>query len=126
MGKNKLEVQIGKSRVYLSEEGIMNIDVIGRIDERISNRLKELGQEFSDMIGKKLHIIVDLNKTGIPSTGARRVFQEELKGERYGKVALFGLHPVARVIGSFVMGVSRKKDMHFFKTREEALAWLKE
>jgi len=126
MGKNKLEVQIGESRVYLSEEGIMNVDVVGRIDERISNRLKELGQEFSDMVGKKLHMLVDLNKAGIPSTGARRVFQKELKDERYRKVAFWGLHPVARVIASFVMGVSRKKDMRFFKSREEALVWLKE
>jgi len=49
-----------------------------------------------------------------------------LEHERTGKVALFGLNPVARVIASFVMGVTRKKDMRFFKTREEALAWLRE
>jgi len=46
--------------------------------------------------------------------------------EKTGKVAVFGLHPVARVIASFVMGVSKNKDMRFFKAKEEALAWLKE
>jgi len=29
-------------------------------------------------------------------------------------------------MASFFMGASKKKDMRFFKTKEEALAWLKE
>ena len=49
-----------------------------------------------------------------------------LENEKIGKVALFGLHPVARVIAAFIMGITRKKDMRFFKSKEEALAWLKE
>jgi hypothetical protein len=43
-----------------------------------------------------------------------------------GKTAFFGMHPVARVIASFVMGVSPNKMMRFFKTKEDALIWLRE
>ncbi len=49
-----------------------------------------------------------------------------LEDKIFGKVALFGLHPVARVVASFFMGATKKKDMRFYKTRGEALAWLKE
>ena len=52
--------------------------------------------------------------------------QEAFEDEKIGKVALFGLHPVARVIASFVMGVTKKEDMRFFRTKEEALAWIKD
>jgi hypothetical protein len=30
------------------------------------------------------------------------------------------------VLASFVMGVTKKEEVYFFKTKEEALAWLKE
>ena len=46
--------------------------------------------------------------------------------EKLVKIAIFGLNPVARVIASFIMGVAKKKDQRFFKTKEEALAWLKQ
>ena len=46
--------------------------------------------------------------------------------EKIGKIAMFGMHPVARVVASFVMGVTNKEDMRFFKSKEDALLWLKE
>jgi hypothetical protein len=54
------------------------------------------------------------------------IFREAAEKVFKGKMAYFGMHPVARVIASFMMGVTRKQNMRFFKTREEALAWLKE
>jgi len=71
-------------------------------------------------------MLLDINKAGQVSSGARKIGKETFEDEKVGKVAFVGLHPVARVIASFVMGVTRKKDMRFFKTKEEALAWLKE
>ena len=52
--------------------------------------------------------------------------QEMFENEQNEKIALFGIHPVARVIASFVMGATKKKDIRFFKSREEAFLWLKE
>jgi hypothetical protein len=54
------------------------------------------------------------------------VWKEIIENERTDRIAIFGLHPVARVIASFIMGVTKKKEMRFFKTKEEALRWLKE
>ena len=34
------------------------------------------------------------------------------------------MHPVARVLASFVMTITKKNEIDFFKTKEEALAWL--
>ena len=73
-----------------------------------------------------MNVLVDLNKAGKPTSEARKIGKERLEEEGVGKVALFGLHPVARVLASFVMGVSKKEDMKFFKTKEEAIAWFKE
>ena len=72
----------------------------------------------------KANLCIDLNKAGMPSSGARKIGRKAFENEKVGKIAIFGLHPVARIIASFVMGVTRKEDLRFFKTKEEALAWL--
>jgi len=46
------------------------------------------------------------------------------QNEKIRKIAIWGLSPVARVIASFVMGIS-KKDIRFFNSEEKALSWLK-
>ena len=73
-----------------------------------------------------MNVFIDLNKAGKGSPEARKIWKKLTENEKTGRVAFFGLHPVARVLASFTMGVSKNKDMRFFKTREEALEWLKE
>ena len=46
--------------------------------------------------------------------------------EKFGKIAHWGINPVAKILASFVMGLSKKTEMRFFTSKEEALAWLKE
>ena len=53
---------------------------------------------------------------------ARKVFQELAEHKKQGKNAFYGMHPVARVLAAFFMGMSKKKDMGFFKTKEQAVA----
>ena len=67
-----------------------------------------------------------MSRAGQPSAKAREIAKQSFEKEKIGKIAMFGMHPVARVISSFVMGVINKGDMRFFKTKEDALAWLKE
>ena len=80
---------------------------------------------IEEIVEGKLNILVDLNKAGKGSSEARKLAQENMKDGTLGKIALFGLHPVARVLAAFILGVTSKKDARFFKTKEEALAWLK-
>ena len=79
-----------------------------------------------DKIEGKVNLIIDSNKVGKQTSEARRIFEKLTIHEKYNKIAIQGRHPVAREIATIVMAVSKKKDMGFFKTREEALSWFKE
>ena len=120
------EIWVGESRFYLGEDNIIRITIVGELDEETQIGINEAGYKLMNTVEGKVHALIDLNKAGKVSPGARKRQVEISEYEKTAKVALFGLHPVARVVASFFMGVSRKKDMRFFKTREEALAWLKE
>jgi len=120
------EIWVGENRLYLGEDGILYETLVGEQDEKIVRALHEASIILRNMTGGKVNCLVDLNKAGKVSSEARKIGQEMLEDERIGKVALFGLHPVARVLAAFVLGITRKKDTHFFKTKEEALAWLKQ
>jgi len=126
MEEKEREIWVGESRTYLGEDNILYTTVVGEVDENAAIALCESHLKFMNMVEGKVNSLVDLNKAGKQPPKARKIGTEMFEHERIGKVALFGLHPVARVIASFVMGVTRKKDIRFFKTREEALAWLKE
>ncbi len=119
------EFWVGESRFYLGEDDIFYETIVGKQDEKTIIAALEAHNRFKNMVEGKMKMLIDINKAGQLSSGARKIGRETLEDKKVGKVALFGSHPVARVIASFVMGVTRKKDMRFFKTKEQALAWLK-
>ena len=119
------EIWVGESRFYLGEDGIFYETIVGKQDEKTVIAIYGASNRLTNTVEGKVNVLVDLNKARQASSGARKKGQEMLEDKIFGKVALFGLHPVARVVASFFMGVSRKKDIRFFKTREQALAWLK-
>ncbi len=112
--------------MYLDEDNILNIINTGEIDEKTAIEMKEAVRKLTNMVDGGTHTLTDLNKAGKTTSKARKIFQELADQWGPGKTALFGMHPVARVLASFVMGASKKEDMRFFKTKEEALAWIKE
>ena len=120
------EFWVGESRYYLGEDDIFYETIVGKQDEKTIIAALAAHNRFKNMVDGKMKMLIDINKAGQLSSGARKIGRETLEDEKVGKVALFGLHPVARVIASFVMGVTRKKDMRFFKTKEQALEWLKQ
>ena len=120
------EIWVGENRLYLGEDNILYVTLVGEQDEKTPIVLKEAIDKTKNIVEGRVNVLIDLNKAGRPSSRGRKAGQEVLEDERIGKVAFCGLHPVARVIASFIMGVTRKKDMRFFKTEKEALAWLKE
>ncbi len=126
MEEKDREIWIGENRMYLGEDNILYITTVGPIDTEIAGAIKEAVKKLKDMSKGKFNVLVDINKAGKASSTSRKTFKEMTEEKNIGKVALFGMHPVARVLASFVIGVSNNKDMRFFKTREEALAWLKE
>ena len=120
------EIWVGQNRFYLGEDNILYVTLVGEQDNKMPILLKEAIDKMKNIVEGRVNVLMDINKAGKPSSRGRKAGQEVLKDERIGKFAFFGLHPVARVIAFFVMGVTENKDMRFFKTREEALAWLKE
>ncbi|MGD2089130.1 MAG: STAS/SEC14 domain-containing protein [Candidatus Aminicenantes bacterium] len=120
------EIRIGESRYYLGEDNIVYVTEVGEIDDQKAMAIKDAFLKFLAASKGKLNILVDLNKAKKPSVRARKIFSEITENKSVDKVAHFGVHPVARVMASFIMGVSKKKELRFFKTKEEALAWLKE
>lgn len=119
------EIWVGENRVYLGEDNILYSIAVGESDEKRAIAMKEAIFKLMNMVEGKVNCLIDLSKSGKHSPEARKIWKEMAEDDRTRKVAMFGMHPVARVIASFVMGVSRKKDMRFFGKKEEALAWLK-
>ena len=126
MEEKDREIWIGENRMYLGEDNLLCITIVGELDEETQIGINEAGYKLMNTVEGKVHALVDLNKAGKVSPEARKRQVEISEHEKTAKIALFGLHPVARVVASFFMGISQKKDMRFFRTREEALAWLKE
>ena len=121
------EIWVGECKVYLGDDGIIyDIAEGNRNDKELALGIKEAVLKLSNLYEKKMNLFVDLNFAPQPSSEARKVYQSIAEHDKIGKIAMFGLHPVARVLAAFIMGVSKKKDTRFFKTKEEALAWLKE
>lgn len=121
------EIWVGEHRLYLGEDNINYITPFGGyMDEKRAIEASQASLRLMNMVQGKVNCLIDLNKAGQQSSGARKIWKEWSENEKTGKVALCGLHLVARVMAPFVIGVTRKRDIRFFKTREEALAWLKE
>jgi len=126
MDEKDREIWVGKNRLYLGKDNITYFFMVGEHDENISSACGEAFLKLINMVEGKVNALGDLNKTGKQSLKARKIWKELSEHEKVGKLALIGMHPVARVIASFVMGTTKKKDMRFFKTKEDSLAWLKE
>ena len=132
--KEKIEIKrvsereycMGENRWYLGEDNIIYITLVGEMDEKMAIIIKEVNIKFLNMVKEKVNVLIYLNRTGKASPEVRKVYNELNDHEKAGKIALFGLHPVARVLASFVTGLSKNKNQRFFKTKDDALAWLKE
>jgi len=127
MADKDREIRMGESRMYLGEDNIVFRIVVGVVDEKMATAFNKASIKLrSKAGGRVVNTFIDLTRAGKPTPEGRRIGQQRLDAEGIGKIAIFGMHPVAKVIASFVMGVTRKKDMRFFESREKALSWLKE
>jgi len=130
MEKKEREIWVEGSRIYLGEANIIYVTAAGPPDESPDEKTAIANMEatvkLASMVEGKVKLLVDITKAGQQSAETRKVWKEYTESEKFGKFALVGLHPVAQVVASFVMGACKKKDMRFFKTKQAALVWLKE
>lgn len=125
MPEKKNEIRVDNSVCYLDEDEILHIISRGEVDEEHFNKMSVVTTKATEAIEGKVKILVDLNHCGKVSASVRRLAKRDFEKEKTGKVAMFGMHPVARILASFIIGITRKDDIRFFKTKEEALVWLK-
>ena len=117
------EILVGESRFYLGQDKIVYCTIVGDINAKMAIAMDEATLKLMNMVDGKVNVLTDNNNAGNPSSEARKIMREFVLHEKYGKLAIFGLHPVARVLASFFMGSTKKKDLRYFNTKEEALAW---
>ena len=126
MGEKDREIRVGENRLYLGEDNVIYCTIVGEVDEKTAIMGKESSIKLINMAEGRVKVLMDLNKARKTSSNARKIFSGMSEHKKVKKIALFGIHPVARLLASFFMGKAKKKDLRFFKTKEEALAWLKE
>jgi len=121
------EVYVGQNRFELLEGNILAVTIVGEVDKETAINCKDVAYKFVEMMaGGKIKTLIDLTQATQQPSESRKIVQEMWNDEKSGKVALFGLNPVAKAVASFVIGATHKEDIHFFKAKDEAIAWLKE
>ena len=118
------EFWVGGNHTFLKDNNLIYVIADGEQTKRIAVAQAKICNQLALTTDKKVNYLIDLNKAGKSTPDARKQWRRISEDEKTNKVALFGIHPVALVLASFVMGVSKKKDMLFFKTKKEALEWI--
>lgn len=123
---NEQEFTIGENRIVLLDNSTIYIEAIGEQTDDHAREILKLYQKLYSELPGKINQLVNLNRSGKSSPKARQVYEEMNNHERTYKVAVYGIHPVARVLAAFVTGLTEKKNIEFFINKEEAMAWLNE
>lgn len=122
---NEKEFRIKDNKIFLLEDHIIYIEAYGEQTDEIAithlNHNRILVKQFSG----KINYLINLNDAGKSFPKARRIWLELSEAETTNKTALFGMHPVAKLLASFVIGVTKRKNMRFYHSRVEAVNWLK-
>ena len=119
------EFLIGENRIIVIDNEIIYVEAVGEQTPEIADAIRGQYKKIMSRFPGKVHQLINLNRAGKNSPEARKLWEEINEYVFTGKVAVFGVHPVAKVLASFVIGVTNKKDIRFFSTEKEALAWLK-
>ena len=125
MEKKVKEIVVGEHRFYLGEDNIIYVTIVGELNEKNTIAMRNIFYSLLSKVDGKVKVFADNNRSKKPTAEARKIFKEMTEHEKVGKIAILGLHPVARMLAAFITGLSRNKDIQVFKTKKEALAWLK-
>jgi hypothetical protein len=120
------EIWIGENVTHLIEGKIIYIICVGEQTTEMANAHIKVNNQLFNMVEGKVYFLIDLNKCGKSSPEARQIWNQLSEIDKTAKVAIFGIHPVARVLASFVISLSKRNNQRFFKTKEESLQWLLE
>ncbi|OGS20673.1 MAG: hypothetical protein A3J83_05105 [Elusimicrobia bacterium RIFOXYA2_FULL_40_6] len=126
MEEKTREIWIDGCRIYFGVNNAIFLTPVGGHNEKTAVAIKEACLGLLNKVERKMDVLVDFNKAEKPSREARKIYKEMTESEKIRKIALYGFYPVARILAFAVTSISKNKNIRFFKTKEEALAWLKE
>jgi hypothetical protein len=116
-----------KHKITYDEEGILRIQYIGEI---IPEEYRQTAEQVMQMPAENLkRILVDISQTDTPmwNRETREMLAKSTPTPAGSKVAVIGASAAIRIISkAFVHIAKTQSQTRFFKTEEEALAWLKE
>lgn len=121
-------------KAWTGKDGIVYIEMIGEFNkEDILRLVEEAKEELIKSPGKaKVLVICDFRHTDIVFIGsfARKELVDKVKNSyknlKLEKVAVFVTSPRMRTVGYFITRASNISNIKIFRTKEEALKWLKE
>jgi hypothetical protein len=117
-----------QNKAILHPDDIIELIVAGDQDyESIMHLYEEakplLGQLQTE--GKPLLGLVNLEKEGKPGVTSNKAAMELLEKITYDKLAMYAA-PISEIAKMIILAMGKDENTKVFKTREEALAWLKE
>ena len=119
------EYLVKNNTVHFGEDNIVYVEAIGEQSDDVAMAHFQLSAQLNSKTTGKLKYLINLNGAGKNSPMARKMWQGISESDITDKVALYGIHPVAKVLASFVMGMTKRKNIRFFNSKKEATDWLK-
>lgn len=117
--------------IYIDNDKIVHIKFYRIKDpviqeEQAKYTVRESNKIFNAYPERKMRAVIDVRESLKVFSRARKIYGTFLKDKRIGKVAFFGVNTVMKIVLSFIIAFSGKKNTKIFKTGEKALEWLKQ
>lgn len=126
MEKKDRETFVDKCRIYLRDDNILHVTIVGDMTEKIVERCMEATEKLQNMAeGEVPGRLIDLNEAKNVPLAARDAGKRSLERKNEGKVAFYVEHTAAKMLASFMVSISNKKDIGVFSSEEEAIVWIK-
>jgi hypothetical protein len=120
------EYFVNGTHILLLGNDIVYVEPHGEQSDESAQLLFELYLQHKFIGSTPTKYLINLNFAGKNSPGARKTWQQIGELETTLKIAYYGLHPVAKVLASFVIGFAGKRNSRFFFDRGDAIKWLLE
>ena len=115
------------ANMRMGDDHILRVAFVGDTGERGAQAFIEALGPFLEATTETepLYAILDATRAGKLSAKARNIFFGLNRDSRVGQVAVIGTRRYLRVLGSFILKATRRDNIGFFDTEEQAIAWLK-
>lgn len=104
-------------------DNIIRYIISAPVDDKEAERISQIGEEYLNNCEAD-YVLIDLKQSTQFSSKARKVWVEFLQNEKIKKTAIFGGNVFVRTLASFVIAASKRKNIKFFSTEEDAINWL--